>query len=62
MNTHNLQFDQKIQVCKKKGMGNLQYGLGIKSRPGSQIFPTLECKLRNILHSQQAMYIWIRMK
>ena len=54
---------QKFQICNilssKKRMGNLHNDIGIKSRPGSQIFPTLAilaaCKLRNISHSEQAV-------
>ena len=51
-----LQSFQKFQiwdiVSSKKRMSNFHYDMGIKSRPRSQIFPTLAilvaCKLRNI--------------
>ena len=61
MNNLYLQSGQKFQmwniILLKKRMGNFHCDLGIKSRPGSQIFPTLAilvaCKLRNVLHSEQ---------
>ena len=44
---------------KKTRMSNFHYDMGIKSRPRSQIFPTLAilvaCKLRNISHSELAV-------
>ena len=52
-----LQSFQKFQIwdivfIKKKRVSNFHYDMGIKSRPRSQIFPTLAilvaCKLRNI--------------
>ena len=40
-----LQSFQKFQIwntlSSKKSMGNFHNDMGIKSRPGSQIFPTL---------------------
>ena len=59
-----LQSFQKFQIwdivsSKKKRMSNFHYDMGIKSRPRSQIFPTLAilvaCKLRNISHSELAV-------
>ena len=59
-----LQSFQKFQILdivssKKKRMSNFHYDMGIKSRPRSQIFPTLAilvaCKLRNISHSELAV-------
>ena len=57
-----LQSFQKFQiwdiVLSKKRMSNFHYDMGIKSRPRSQIFPTLAifvaCKLQNISHSELA--------
>ena len=44
---------------KKMRMSNFHYDMGIKSRPRSQIYPTLTilvaCKLRNISHSELAV-------
>ena len=52
-------FKFGIQVHQKKRMSNFHYDMGIKSRPRSQIFPTLAilvaCKLRNISHSELAV-------
>ena len=58
-----IQSFQKFQiwdtVSSKKRMSNFHYDMGIKSRPRSQIFPTLAilvaCKLRNISHSELAV-------
>ena len=64
MSNFYLQSFQKCQILnilssKKKRMSNFHYDMGIKSRPGSQIFPTLAilvaCKLRNISHSELAV-------
>ena len=58
-----LQSFQKFQISNilssKKRMSNFHYYMGIKSRPGSQIFSTLAilvaCELRNISHSELAV-------
>ena len=59
-----LQSFQNFQILdivssKKKRMSNFHYDMGIKSRPRSQIFPTLAilvaCILRNISHSELAV-------
>ena len=59
-----LQSFQKFQIwnilsSKKKRMSNFHYDMGIKSRPGSQIFLTLSilvaCKLRKISHLELAV-------
>ena len=55
-----LQSFQKFQIwdilSSKKRMSNFHYDMGIKSRPGSQIFLTLAilvaCKLRKISHPE----------
>ena len=60
MSNFYLQSFQKCQIwnilSSKKRMSNIHYDMGIKSSPGSQIFPTLAilvaCKLRNISHSE----------
>ena len=65
-----LQSFQKFQIWdifhQKRRMSNFHYDMGIKSRPRSQIFPTLAilvaCKLQNISHSELALQIMIRMK
>ena len=61
-NTHNLHSDQKYQFentfSSEKGMGNLQYDPGIKSRYGSQnsviLIIVVACMLQNILHSDKS--------
>ena len=63
MNNFYLQSFQKSQIwyilSSKKRMSNFHYDMGIQSRPGSQIFPTLAilvaCKLWNISHSELAV-------
>ena len=58
-----LQSFKKFQIwnilSSKKEDGVFHYDMGIRSRPGSQIFPTLAilvaCKLRNISLSKQAV-------
>ena len=63
MSNSYLQSFQKFQIwnilSSKKRTSNFHYDMGIKSRPGSQIFPTLAilvaCKFRNISHSELAV-------